>query len=270
MAFCHTPNLVFDNRNKLYGAYILRKSYNDKIIIAMIATIIFAVTVLAGPVIYKYLVKEDVIEKKKEIKVAVKLAPPPPMDPKLPPPPPVPPPPPPPKISTVKFVPPEPEEDEKVQEEPPKIEDLKNKQISTETVKGDDNVNPDNVIVVDEPTNQAGSVIGAQPQEEEPFIVVEQMPEPPGGMAAFMKYLSKNINYPAQARRNGVEGKVFLSFVVAPDGSIKDITLLKGIGAGCDEEAIRVLSNSPKWTPGKQSGRAVPVKYTLPVVFKIQ
>jgi protein TonB len=89
-------------------------------------------------------------------------------------------------------------------------------------------------------------------------------------MEDFYKYVSKNIEYPKQARRMGIEGKVFVQFVVDKDGSLSDVKVIKGIGAGCDEEAIRVLKESPKWTPGKQRGRPVRVRMSLPIFFKIQ
>jgi protein TonB len=88
-------------------------------------------------------------------------------------------------------------------------------------------------------------------------------------MDSFLKYVSKNLKYPAQARRMGVEGKVFVQFVVEKDGSITDIKVVKGIGAGCDEEAVRVLENAPKWKPGKQRGRPVKQRIVLPIVFKL-
>jgi protein TonB len=99
--------------------------------------------------------------------------------------------------------------------------------------------------------------------------IVEEMPAPVGGLAAFYKYLSKNLQYPAQARRMGIEGRVYMLFVVEKDGSLTDITVQKGIGAGCDEESIRVLKNAPKWNAGKQRGRPVRVRYSFPIIFKL-
>jgi protein TonB len=110
------------------------------------------------------------------------------------------------------------------------------------------------------------------PEEEDfdkEFIIVENQPEPVGGMGAFMQYLQKNLKYPEQARRMNVEGKVFVQFVIDKDGSPTDITVLKGIGSGCDEEAVRVIKNMPKWQPGKQRGRPVKVRMSLPIVFKL-
>ncbi|UJP63316.1 energy transducer TonB [Mongoliitalea daihaiensis] len=104
---------------------------------------------------------------------------------------------------------------------------------------------------------------------DEIFDVVENAPEFPGGMEAWYQYLSKNLKYPTQARRMGIEGTVYVVFVVNTDGSIQDVELLRGIGGGCDEEAIRVVSSAPKWSPGKQRGRPVRVRMRLPVRFKL-
>ncbi len=108
-----------------------------------------------------------------------------------------------------------------------------------------------------------------QEDENEIFMVVEQSASPEGGMPAFYSYVSKNLKYPKQARKLGVEGKVIIQFVVWKDGSLRDLKVLKGIGSGCDEEAVRVLKNSPKWKPGKQRGRPVNQRIVLPIMFKL-
>ncbi len=102
------------------------------------------------------------------------------------------------------------------------------------------------------------------------FQVVEQMPEFPGGMEALMKYLSKNIKYPNIALDNGIQGRVLVSFTVNKDGSIVDPEIMKSVDPSLDKEAIRVISSMPKWNPGKQRGKPVRVKYTVPVAFRIQ
>ena len=89
-------------------------------------------------------------------------------------------------------------------------------------------------------------------------------------MGALNQYLGKNIRYPAAAQRANVSGRVFVSFVVNTDGSIQDVTVLKGLGFGTDEEAVRVVKGMPKWRPGKQSGRPVRVKYNLPINFQLE
>ncbi|MEJ0030195.1 MAG: energy transducer TonB [Bacteroidota bacterium] len=101
------------------------------------------------------------------------------------------------------------------------------------------------------------------------YMVVEQQPEFPGGLAAMMKFLQSNIKYPSQARRMGTEGSVFVEFVVDQQGNIGAPRVIKGIGAGCDEEAVRVIQKMPPWKPGKQNGKAVRVRFVLPVKFML-
>jgi len=107
--------------------------------------------------------------------------------------------------------------------------------------------------------------------EEAPiFTVVESMPEFKGGMPELYKYLGNNIKYPVMAKESGIQGKVYVTFVVERDGSITDVRVLRGIGGGCDEEAVRVVQGMPNWTPGKQRGKPVRVQYNLPVRFTLQ
>ena len=101
------------------------------------------------------------------------------------------------------------------------------------------------------------------------FDVVEVMPEFPGGMEKFMEYLSGNIKYPEEAKEKNISGKVFIRFVIEKDGSINDVQVLRGIGGGCDEEAVRVVKGMPKWKPGMQKGKPVRVSYNLPLSFKL-
>jgi periplasmic protein TonB len=109
-------------------------------------------------------------------------------------------------------------------------------------------------------------------QEEEmtrAYTVVEQMPEYPGGEEKMLKFLRENIKYPESARNNGIEGTVYLTFVVNSNGKINDVKLLRGIGGGCDEEALRLVRLMPKWVPGKQNGKNVPVQFNLPIKFRL-
>lgn len=105
--------------------------------------------------------------------------------------------------------------------------------------------------------------------ENETFVVVEEMPEYPGGMAALTEFVATNLQYPEEAKKAKIEGRVFVHFVVEKDGSIKDVKVLKGLGYGCDEEAIRVATSMPKWKPGKQRGKEVRVAYNLPIRFTL-
>ncbi len=99
--------------------------------------------------------------------------------------------------------------------------------------------------------------------------IVQEMPSPVGGLEAFYAYLNKNLKYPSQASRMNIQGRVFMAFVVEKDGSLTDVKVMKGIGAGCDEESIRVLENAPKWNPGKQRGVPVRVRYSFPIAFRL-
>lgn len=101
------------------------------------------------------------------------------------------------------------------------------------------------------------------------FTIVEEQAQPIGGMSAFYKYVGEKIKYPSQARRMQVEGRVFCEFVVNRDGTIQDVKVIRGIGAGCDEEAIRIIQSAPAWKPGKQRGKAVRSKFNLAIIFKL-
>ncbi len=107
-------------------------------------------------------------------------------------------------------------------------------------------------------------------EEEQIFTVVEDNPEFIGGQAALMKYLAKNIKYPQMARETGISGTVYVRFVVEKDGSVSQVRIARGIGGGCDEEALRVVKSMPKWKPGRQRGKPVRVNFTLPVKFVLQ
>ncbi|RLD59293.1 MAG: energy transducer TonB [Bacteroidetes bacterium] len=106
-------------------------------------------------------------------------------------------------------------------------------------------------------------------EETQIFTVVESMPGFPGGDAARMKYLASNIKYPTLARESGIQGRVFVTFVVETNGQVTDVKILRGIGGGCDEEAMRVIKNMPKWNPGKQRGKSVRVQFNMPILFKL-
>ena len=148
----------------------------------------------------------------------------------------------------------------------------------TLTIVEDDADVEETTIATSEETNQAVEIkyVPVAAEEEEPeeqtiFEVVEQMPEfPNGGMAGLMQYLSKNIKYPTIAQENGTQGRVTVQFVVNRDGSIVDAKVLRGVDPYLDKEAIRVISSMPKWKPGMQRGKAVRVKYTVPVMFRLQ
>lgn len=159
------------------------------------------------------------------------------------------PPPPPPKVQQPEII--EVPDEEEIEEE---IEVDLDVEITEETEIEE--------IVFEEPVEEE--------ETDEIFQIVENPASFKGGIGAFYQYVQKNMKYPSQAQRMGLEGKVFVEFVVGKDGKITDVKVLRGIGAGCDEEAIRVLKNSPAWSPGKQRGRPVRQRMVLPITFKLQ
>ncbi len=158
------------------------------------------------------------------------------------------PPPPPPQVTPPEII--EVPDEEEIEEE---IEVNLDVEVTEETVIED-------VVFEEAPEEEAADEI---------FQFVEDQPAPVGGMKAFYEYVGKQMKYPAQARRMNIEGKVYVTFVVDKDGSLSDVRVLKGIGGGCDEEAVRVIQQAPKWKPGKQRGRPVRVRMQLPIIFKL-
>jgi len=248
--------LVFENRNKEYGAYEIRKNYEKQVVRAFLFTIGGIILAVAIPVIINLISNMD-FANKNVMSEEISLAEPPSIDKATPPPPPVIPPPP--VVKTIKFTPPVVVKDEEVQDEPPPTqEEMKDVQISTVTQEGNttEDLPPENPVV--------------DPDEGKVFTIVEEMPSFPGGEEQMLKFIRDNTHYPAVARENGITGRVFINFVVDKDGKIKDVKVLRGIGAGCDEEAVRVVKSMPDWKAGKQNGRAVQVSFNLPVNFTLR
>lgn len=256
MSKLNWEDIVFERRNQDYGAYSLRKAYGGRVIAAFVGAVFILGFVMALPAIRRYFASAE------EVKAPVKtikytdLAAPPPIDKNTPPPPRVELPP---VKEVIKFLPPTVTEKEVVEEEVPTVAELKQNEISTESSEGNGE------IVFDEPVEEATEEPGEDPNKV--YTIVEQPPEFPGGMAAMMKFVSQNMRYPAQARRMGTEGSVFVSFVVGPDGRISEVQTIKGISADCDKEARRVIEAMPAWKPGKQNGKAVRVRFVLPIKF---
>jgi len=252
-------DIIFEDRNKAYGAYFLRKSYSKHVVLGAVLTVGLFVLIFASPYIAEFLKgqQEEVVTETKTVKYT-DLAPPPPIQN-------TPPPPqiniPPPVKTVIKFLPPKVTDKEVVEEEEmPTIEEIKQNDVGAETVEGTGEV------VFEEPVAE---VAKEEVDEDVIFTVVEQQAEFPGGMEALVKFLQKNVKYPAIARRMGVEGSVFVSFVVDRAGAISDIQVVKGISAECDKEATRVVGMMPPWKPGKQNGKAVKSRFVLPVKFKL-
>ena len=265
-------DLVFEGRNKAYGAYRLRKSTTKRNILAMVAVVLLlivaftiltvknfvdeqrakvAMTQVAELTNYKQPEKKaEVKQKKVEVepeRVVERVK------------------------SSIKFTAPVIKKDEEVKPD----EELKTQDelMSTKTaigtfdVKGNDDANGEilkakDVIAEPEPPKHE--------EENKVFDIVEQQPLFPGGPAALMKYLSENTKYPVVAQENGVQGRVTVQFVVEKDGSISDVHVLRGVDPSLDKEAVRVVKSMPRWTPGKQNGITVRVNYRVPVLFRLQ
>ncbi len=258
-------DIVFKGRNQSYGAYILRRIYDKNMSKAILIGSLLFLLMIGMPMIMKA-VKGLIPQKDELVLKEVILTEPPPIDPNKPPPPPPPKIEPPPIKDQIKFVPPKVKKDEEVKDEeppPPTIEEIKDKDIATETKKGEEGG-------VDQSLVEAPPPVVEEKKEEEVFKYVEQMPEFPDGQAAMYKYIKDHLKYPAIARENDIQGTVVVQFIVTKEGDITKVVIARGIGGGCDEEAARVVKSMPNWKPGKHNGRAVPVNFTLPIKFKLE
>ena len=249
-------DIVFLGRNQEYGAYQLRKERAKNSVVGLLVTVgIAGVLIGASFVDFSFLKSKA---KEETIETSVTLAEPPPLKDETPPPPP--PPPPPPVRPTVQFLEMVAKKDkEVVDEDPPKQEEVKKAEISTETHEG-----KDDAPAVVEPVITSAPIV-----EDKVFTVVEQMPAYPGGEEAMMRFIQSNINYPDMERENDIQGRVVVGFVVLEDGTLSDITVKKGVSPGIDKEALRVVRKLPKFNPGKQQGKAVKVSFVLPIMFKL-
>ena len=267
-------DLLFENRNKEYGAYVLRQQTSNRNI-ASILIILVLVAAVVGLLVAKSVYDEYVCGPHVVVydhgMEASKLTN---------------------KAPEVKRA--EPVKQEEVENVVEKV--INSIKFTAPVIKKDDEVDPEDQMRTQEElmsskvaiaafdvigNSETGEVLHAKevlvtepvkPKAEENVIfeVVEQMPTFPGGMSALMQYLSKNIKYPPVAEENGIQGRVICTFVVERDGSVSDIRIAKGVDPSLDKEAIRVVSAMPKWIPGRQNGQSVRVKYTLPVTFRLQ
>ncbi len=264
--------MVFEGRNKEYGAYRLRKNAGKRNLYSLITIFIAALAIWGGISLVKFVesrtksVAQTSVaqlsalnqpKKKAEVKQQkkVKLEQPEKVVERV--------------KSSVKFTAPVIKKDDEVKPE----DELKTQDelMSTKTaigaldVKGNDDANGE-VLKIKEAVAQPEP----KPEVEKVFDVVEQMPSFPGGPSALMEWLSNNVKYPVVAQENGVQGRVVVSFVVERDGSITDVKVVRGVDPSLDKEASRVVRAMPRWIPGKQNGSAVRVKYNVPVAFRLQ
>jgi len=256
--------LVFQGKNKAYGAYVLR-SESDKrhnramIIVTVAAVVLFSVPKLIELVKSKQVktVEYDVTALSKLAKAEVKdehikkvesTEPPPALK------------------SSVKFTPPVIKPDEEVNEndELKSQEEMQNSKgiISIATVVGNDEVNGKDIADVKENVTQVAV--------EKIWDVIEQMPQFPGGESELLAYIGKNLKYPMIAVENGISGRVTVRFVVSKTGDVDKVEVVRSLDPACDKEAMRVVRSLPRWIPGKQNGVNVSVYYTLPVTFKLE
>lgn len=261
-------DIVFAHRNRAYGAYQLRREYPNNLLKALGLGMLLMLVLLLAP---KIMAAFAGLTPEKEhgepsdkgwIMTRVEVKPPPTIKTA-----------PPPK-ATVAYKPPVVAPDQEVDETP--VQDMQavlddGRDIGAQTVEGPDDTPP----TLDPPGNGTAVMeLPASPEDDHPVdpFVVSRMPSFPGGDAEMFRWIAKNLNYPEQARETGVSGPVVLQFLVAKDGTIQDIQVVKtpAGGAVLGREAVRVVQSMPRWTPGEHNGKPVKVKFTLPLRFNLQ
>lgn len=263
-------DILFDGRNKEYGAYELRRSYNKRLTVAITAMILIALMIFLGSVISKEAEKnkkakmevQDV--KLEEVKEQPKNEPPPP-----PPPPKMPEPP---KIEITKFTPPKIVKDEEVKEDekPPEIDKIEEAKIGTINQEG---TKDDGIVAPPVESKGTGDVVAPKAVEEDydkVFTKVENPAEFPGGPDAWRRYLERNLQYPDNAQENGTQGVVRVQFIVDKEGNISEVQALNDPGDGLAEEAVRIIKKGPKWTPAEQNGRKVIYRHIQAITFRLE
>jgi len=261
-------DIIFEGRNKEYGAYDLRKTYNKRLVRAIGGTVILIVLLFLGYIISNLnggpkkqaMVVEDV--QLEDVKEEKKNEPPPPPPPKVEPP----------KVEMAKFTPPKivPDKEVKPEEKPPEQEKLDDTKIGTVNQEG---VKDDGIAAP--PVSDAGKGVVEAPKDNEDydktFTKVEIESEFPGGAAAWLRYLNKNLRYPDDAVNNEIQGTVVVQFIVDKEGNVSDVQAISGPdNGGLREEAIRVIKKSGRWTPAVQNGRQVKSYKKQPIVFKLE
>lgn len=253
-------DIVFDHRNKLYGGYELRRHYQHRIHRALLIVLFSTLTLSIYVTLANHHKTGDKLFDTQAVVHISDIEPPKPPITIIPPTPPAAAP----HVKTEIFTPPKIVTDDIVKPDDHLAEakDLKNVQISNARHDG-----PASDLDPGLTSSSSGTAVIEKQEPAKPFLAVQQMPEFNGDIN---NYLSSNLLYPASARETNIEGKVIIQFIVNEDGAITDARILKGIGGGCDEEALRVVKNMPKWKAGKQNGRTVKVFFTLPIRFMLQ
>jgi len=245
-------NVVFARHNKAYGAYMLRTEYNKRLGVSLALGIGVVLLAIGAPMVAKMFGGEEVVEvKKKIVDVNMELfeeeeeKPEEIKEPEVIEQP---------KIETVQFVAVE-AADEPVEEPPPTQTDVAETVVSTVTQEGE------NVDAAPPPV-----------VEDEVFdlAAVQEQPEFPGGMEKMYEFMGRTQKYPDMEYEAGIQGKVYVQFTVAKDGSIEEAKVLRSVSDGLDKEALRMVKSMPKWSPGKMGGKPVKCRFNLPVVFKLK
>ncbi len=258
--------LIFRDKNKEYGAFKMRRDSPKRHTLAMILVLVAAALAFSVPALIRMATpdaKDEMVEVttlSKLDKPEVKNEPVRKINPETPPPA---------LKSTIKFTAPVIKKDEEVRDE----DEIKSQEQLTESktsisiadVKGNDELNGKDIADLKQAITTAPEV-----EEEKPYTMVEEMPRFPGGDQELLSFIAKNLKYPVISQENGIQGKVFIRFVVTATGDVKNVTVVRSLDSYCDREAIRVISALPRWIPGRQNGRNVPVYYTVPIIFKLQ
>lgn len=264
-------DLVFEGRNQAYGAYQLRRDYGQHLASASGITLGICALLLGGWLAWPAAQPKPVATNHVKLELTEVVVPPPVIEkPKqavlAPPPAAVPP-----RTHAAPAIPTAVAPDHLVSPPPKPLTevpiDLVDGPVGPPTLGPSDPLASSNTITKG---GMGGESAGTTPGSSETFTYVEKMPEFAGGQAALMRYLRDHLRYPSQALREQAEGQVFMTFVVRADGTIAEATVLKGLGYGLDEEALRVVRQMPAWTPGYQAQHPVAVRFTLPITFKIQ
>ncbi len=261
-------DLLFEDRNKAYGAYELRRSYNKRILTALGATLGIGLLIFLSSFFAAGSDDDAAALDIKDVEIINVKEEPPPVEPPPPPPPPVEPPP---KVEMTKFTPPEIVKDEEVKKEdiPPeveKLEDTKIDVVNQEGIKSSDIAVP----VVDE--GKAVVVVKDETNYDQTFTKVEVDAEFPGGLGAWRKFLERNLSADVATGNNAPAGSytVMVRFIVDKEGNVSDVKAVSSHGYGMEEEAVRVIKRGPKWTPAIQNGRQVKAYRTQPITFMVQ
>ncbi|MBE3084809.1 MAG: energy transducer TonB [Bacteroidetes bacterium] len=247
-------DIVFEDRNKEYGAYKLRKKYNRTLLVSLVIGIIILSTAIITPYLNAKALENR--QKKAERQVEIKLenldtpnetvAPPPP-----------PPPPPADVVQQQKYVP------------PVVVDSIKPEEVSKLMTADEAQVEVKDAEVV-EVVEAVKEEVQEEDPEATPFVVVEEMPMFPGGETELLKYISEHTQYPEVAKENNIQGRVVVRFCVTSKGGVNQVSILKGVDTELDKEAIRVVNTLPTFKPGKQGGKPVPVWYMVPITFTLK